>query len=301
MKHPRIYGSVAAVIALTAAVVLYTAHPVKSSDHQDTFNLATRSNTSADITDVFVFPAPDNPNNVVFAMNVSPLVKPLGVMSPPSFDPTVMWQFKISHQASGVEDQVIQLGVTGTGPTQRITMYGPGKPNEIGTTNTFIGTTAGTTTYGQTANLQNNTIQLFAGPRADPFFFDLFAFFTFLGDRNWGTHGSQSDPGPESATNPLGISNGNSAPNIAALTPTYDKTQPPTTPSFNGYAAGTTSNGSNPKSPLGNYACSTNPASDILLGFNVLTYVVEVPKSLITNAGGPTIHVWATANSSTGS
>ncbi len=53
--------------------MLYSVHPAKSSDHQDTYNLATRSNTSADISDVFVFPAPGNPANVVLVMNVSPI------------------------------------------------------------------------------------------------------------------------------------------------------------------------------------------------------------------------------------
>ncbi len=323
MKVQRIIGSVTAVVALTTAGVLYAAHPAKSSDHQDTYNLATRANTSADITDVFVFPAPDNANNVVFAMDVSPLIPP-GMGTSKFFDPTLMYQFKISHKASGVEDQVIQLGVTGTGAAQEITMYGPGAPNEVSTTNTFIGNVAGTTTYNTSSTtLQNGTIKLFAGPRTDPFFFDLFAFFTFAGDRNYGTHTSQADPGPETAANPAGLCNGDYAANIAALTPAYDKTgnANPACPkgvtfaSFNGFPAGTMSNtptkatGAGPFTPaLGTYACSAlpnNPASDTLFAgpFNVLSLVVEVPKSLISGPPYNTsaIHVWATVNSSTGS
>lgn len=313
MKLKQIIGAVTAAVALTAAGILYTVHPAKSSDHQDTYNLATRANTSADITDVFVFPAA-NPNNVVFAMDVSPLIMP-GSGRSHFFDPTLMWQFKISHSTSGVEDQVIQLGVSGTGTNQTITMYGPGAPNEVGTTNTFLKTPTGSATYDTPAtSLQNGTISLYGGPRTDPFFFDLFAFFTFAGDRNYGTHTSQSDPGPETAANPEGLCNGNLAANIAPLTPSYDKAPnppgcptPATTASFNGFAAGTTAgtgaslSGTN----LGNYACSTSPASDTLFAgpFDVLTYVVEVPKSLITGAPFNTsnIHVWATVNSSTGS
>ena len=317
MHLKRIVGSAAPVVAITVAGVLYAVHPAKGSDHQDTYNLATRSNTSADITDVYVFPAPDNPNNVVFAMDVSPLIPP-GAGATKFFDPTLMWQFKISHQASGQEDEVIQLGVTGTGSSQTITLYGPNKPNEIGTTNTFVGAT-GSFTYNQTGTFSNGTIQAFAGPRTDPFYFDLFAFFTFAGDRNYGTHTSQSDPGPETAANPEGLSNGNDAANLSGLAPSYDQTAGgnpgPKAPSFNGFAAGTMSN-TNPSGgaayapALGVYACSTNPATDTLnLGpFNVLAYVVEVPKSLLTTASlnsasstSPNIHVWATVNSSTGS
>src|SRR5271156_2309428 len=300
MSFRRLAGSAAALCAVVAAVALYTVHPVRSSDHQDTYNLANRSNTSADITDGFVFPAPDNANDVVFAMDVSPLI-PAGMGASKFFDPTLMWQFKISHQASGVEDQVIQLGVSGTGPTQTITLYGPAAPNEVGVKNTFLATPAGSATYNTPTTLKNG-IQLFAGPRADPFFFDLFAFFTFEGDKNFGTHTSQSDVGP-AANGPL--FNGDNAGIPAQFAPSYAKTALATTPSFDGFLAGTMS-GAN--SPLGNYACSTNPAQDTLTdlggGFNVLTFAVEVPKSLIyggsSGFSSSVIHVWAVADSSTG-
>jgi hypothetical protein len=311
MKLKRILGGTTAVVALTAAVVLYTVHPVKSSDHQDTYNLATRSNTSADITDVYVFPAPDNANNVVFAMDVSPLIPP-GMGTTKFFDPTLLWQFKISHQASGMEDQVIQITASGTGASQELTLYGPAKPNEIGVKNTVVNVQPeGTIGYNTTGSFQNGTVQFYAGPKSDPFYFDLFAFFTFLGDRNYGTHTSQSDPGFETATNPEGLGNGDVASNIAALAPSYDKTgntpgpNPPANASFNGFASGTMSTSSGGTGgALGAYACSINPASDTLDAgpFNVLTYVVEVPKSLLTTGfNTSTIHVWATVSSSTGS
>jgi hypothetical protein len=320
MQLKPILGAVTAVVALTAAGVLYAVHPARGSDHQDTYNLATRSNTSADITDVYVFPAPDNANNVVFAMDTTPLVKP-GLGTDSFFDPTLMYQFKISHQTSGVEDEVIQVGVTGTGPTQTLTLYGPASPNEVGTTNTFIAPT-GPFTYNTPTTLSAGTIQAFAGPKSDPFFFDLFAFFTFLGDRNYGTHTSQSDPGPETAGNPEGLSNGDTASNLSGLAPSYDKTgnnpgpnDPLTAPSFNGFNTGYVSNvipatGKITSPTLGAYACSVNKASDTLDAgpFNVEAIVIEVPKSLLTtaslnkaNSTSSTIHVWATVNSSTGS
>ena len=209
------------VLAIGAAVVLYTGHPAKSSDHQDTYNLATRANTSADITDVFIFPSPSNPNNVVLAMDVSPLI-PKGMGSSFFFDPSVMWQFKIAHGSTSPEDQVIQFGVTGTGASQIITMYGPGAPHEVGTANTFIAP-AGSFQYNVATQLSNGA-KVFAGPRADPFYFDLFAFFSFLGDRNWATHSSQTDPGPETG-GPL--YNGDSVGAPGAFAPAYDKSANP--------------------------------------------------------------------------
>ena len=97
----RVIGGLLAVAALVVVVIAYSAHVVRSSDHQDTYNLATRSNTSADITDVYVFPSPTNPANVVLAMDVSPLI-PAGMGTAKFFDPTLMWQFKISHGTSGM-------------------------------------------------------------------------------------------------------------------------------------------------------------------------------------------------------
>jgi hypothetical protein len=54
----RLIGSALAIAVMALAVMLYTVHPLRASDHQDTYNLATRSNTSADITDVYIFPSP---------------------------------------------------------------------------------------------------------------------------------------------------------------------------------------------------------------------------------------------------
>ena len=54
--NPRSVGGLLAIAALIVLVVAYSTHALRSSDHQDTYNLATRSNTSADITDVYIFP-----------------------------------------------------------------------------------------------------------------------------------------------------------------------------------------------------------------------------------------------------
>ena len=180
-------------------------------------------------------------------------------------------------------------------PTDRreVVLFGPAKPNEVGTTNTFVQPT-GTVTYNSSATLANG-VQVFAGPRADPFFFDLFAFFSFLGDRNAAAHTSQSDAGTGDA-----FANSNNVGAGATYATTGSKTANPAMPSFAGFPAGTVSN------PTGGYACRTdlpaqNALADIGGGFNVLTYVVEVPKVLLTTGyPGSVIHVWATVNSSTG-
>jgi hypothetical protein len=307
MKLQRIIGSVTAVVALTAAGVLYAAHPVKSSDHQDTYNLANQigHNASADITDVYVYPAPDNANNVVFAMDVWPLIG-TGLGPSKFFDPTILWQFKIAHgAATAPEDEVIQIYATGTGATQTLTLLGPRAPTQVGTTNTVLTVSQGTATYGNVGNFANNTVKFYAGPRADPFVFDLFAFYTFLGDRNYASHTSQADPG---AADSIPNINGNTYAPTSSLAPAYDQAAGRNTaPSFNGFASTVTSETGatgqtavHSASALGNYACNVNPAGNTLATFNVLSFVVEVPKALLENGySSHTIHVWATASSST--
>ncbi len=305
MKLIRTIGSVTAVVAIAAAGVLYSAHAVKSSDHQDTYNLANSvgHNASADITDVFVFPDPNDATKVVFAMDTWPLIS-AGAGATKFFDPTILWQFKISHGAAGgPEDQVIQFAAsTNMSTSQQIAVYGPAKPNEVGVANTLVPVT-GTVTYNNTSGTAlSNGIQVFAGPRADPFVFDLFGFFSFLGDRYYSTHPGGQNDAPGNATTNTKLSNGDTV-GIAAqdASPGDQAGGRATAPSFNGFAAGTTAGAG---SVLGNYACSTdapvNTLADLAGGFNVLSFVVEVPKTLLTT-GYPSsmIHVWATASSNT--
>ncbi len=301
MKLIRTIGSVTAVVALAAAGVLYSAHAVKSSDHQDTYNLANSvgHNASADITDVFVFPDPNDATKVVFAMNTWPLIS-AGAGATKFFDPTILWQFKISHgPAGGPEDQVIQFAAsTNMSTSQQIAVYGPAKPNEVGVANTLVPVT-GTVTYNNTSGAAlSNGIQVFAGPRADPFVFDLFGFFSFLGDRYYSTHSGQNDAAGSAVANTT-LSNGDTVGLAAQVASPGDQAGRAKTPSFNGFPANTMSS-----TAAGAYACSNeapvNALADLAGGFNVLSFVVEVPKTLLTT-GYPSsmIHVWATASSNT--
>lgn len=260
MKPLRIAAPLA-IMLIAGAALLYNAHPTRGSDHQDSNVMVARP--GADITDVYMYPSPTNSSNVVLVMDSHPLIAP-GMGTSTFFDPGVMYQFKIAHGAMGTqnpEDTVIQFFATGTGTGQTITMLGPAAPAQTGTTNTFLSQAqvAGTVAFNQTATLANG-IQLYAGPRADPFFFDLFQFFKIIPDRNQAYHQPGQTVPPASAT------------------------------SFNGFAAGS--------------GCNTAAASDALSSnrFNVLSIVVELPKTMIAPASGSQIvHVWTTASTTSGS
>jgi len=151
----------------------------KASDHADTPEIAASPGT--DITDVYMFPSETNRNNIVLAMNVHPLIGP-GQGKKVSFDPNVLYQFKIDNNGDGVEDLVIQASFFGSGPNQRFHVTGPVRPHTIGGSNVLEG--------GPYATDRINTIwtggegtKIFTGAREDPFFFDLEQFFNILPDR----------------------------------------------------------------------------------------------------------------------
>jgi Domain of unknown function (DUF4331) len=264
MPSRRVLGSAAALVALSAAVFLYAAHPVRGSDHQDSPSVVNRPAT--DITDVYLFPDPNVSGNVVLVMNVHPLLT--HVTAPgASFDPDTLYQFKIVNGPQGTtspENTVVQITAKGQGSNQVLTLRGPGTPPITGTQSQLLPAT-GTFSLNQVTNLAGGVVA-FGGQRADPFFFDLFQFFTILPDRLY--------------SNPR----------------TYDRLGS-STPTFNGYSPGSTSG------PSGSgYACSTNPSVNALTqigsppGFNVLALAISMPASKLETQSSSLVHLWATTS-----
>ena len=263
MQLKRFAASTAAIVALGSAAFIYAAHPARGSDHQD--SPAVVAQPGADITDVFLFPSPADTNKVELVMNVVPLI-PAGMSGKYSLDPGVLYQFKFAHGPLGTTapaDLALQLLPHGTGDKQTVTLYGQrGKIRNPATLGDKLGTFAFNKPNG--TKLDDNIVA-FAGPRADPFFFDLFQFFKILPDRLY--------------SNPR----------------TYDMLGS-SKPTFNGYASGSTSG---PAS--GNYACSTAASTNALTqingGFNVISIVLDVPKSVLALKNQSSIvHAWATAS-----
>jgi hypothetical protein len=257
-------GGLAALVALVLTGVVYTLLPVRGSDHQDSPTTVARP--GADITDVYVYPAA-NPANVVLQMDIHPLLAPGGPTTTAALDPQVLYQFKIAHGAPGVEDTVIQLLPTGAGTGQSIAVYGPFKPTVVGTSS-VIGTSSlvGTVPFNVSAGTTlSNGMKVFIGPRSDPFFFDLFAFFKFLPDRDYKTAGTSAPTGTAFSFNftPAEIASNAAFANCLVGTP--------------------------------NDALSSNH-------FNVLSIVIEAPRALIAPASGSSkINLWATTSTTTGS
>ncbi|WP_073354044.1 DUF4331 family protein [Flavobacterium xanthum] len=192
---------------------------IVAADHIDA--PATMSGDAGDITDVYAFQG-QNTSNLVFAVNTQGLLSP-NATGAATFKDNVMVEINIDNNGDNVEDLVIQA----IKRDDKMYFFGPIAPGKTGTTSTIKTTAAsGNVTisqYGATAlTAEQNGMKFFAGPRDDPFFFDLGQFQAILGGTATG---------------------------------------------FN------------------------NPGKDTFAGTNVMSIVVEVPKTMLGSSS--TINVWA--------
>jgi hypothetical protein len=193
MKKTKIF--ITAFVCLSVAMGGF----ILAADHIDAPAV---TNQSTDITDVYVFRG-ENPDNMVFVANTQGLLSP-GATAGAKFDENTMIEFNIDNNGDYVEDLVIQC----IAKNGKMKVYGPVAPKTTGTTsylniNDFTAQ-VDITPYGQPAIVaEQKGVKVFAGPRDDPFFFDLGRFKQIIA----GTATSFNNPGTDSfaGTNVLGI------------------------------------------------------------------------------------------------
>ena len=172
---------VAATIAL--AGVAGVARLATGSDHQDTPFV--ELNPKTDLTDVYVFPGSAS-GRIVLAMDSRAFLTPAQATDPDqaSFDKNLLYQFKIDNNGDAIEDKVIQVTFTGEGANQQVQVRGPMAPPVVGAMENEVADATPAVTGALNTSLGSaNDIQVFAGPRDDPFFIDLEAAFCILPDR----------------------------------------------------------------------------------------------------------------------
>jgi len=220
MKRNKIMLSIFAVASLITGGIIYAA------DHIDAPAV---TGQSSDITDLYVFQGA-NASNLVFVANTQGLLAP-GSTAAAKFDENTIIEFNIDNSATkdNKEDLVIQCKYDAASNTMQV--YGPAAPSETGTRSKLEGSvtaSAVVTAYGGSAVIgTGGGLQVFAGPRDDPFFFDLNQYKKIIAGTAIGF--LPAGPGP-------------------------------------------------------------GTASDTFAGSNVLSVVVEVPKSLL--GGAASINVW---------
>ncbi|MEO8517099.1 MAG: DUF4331 family protein [Flavobacterium sp.] len=211
MRKPKMLLGLSLVATLGLILV--------AADHADA---PVVTGNASDITDVYAFQGQDT-NNMVFVVNTQGLLSP-GATSSAVFSENVLTEINIDNTGDNVEDLVIQAIKRGG----KMYFFGPTAPGTTGVSSTVkTGAASGSvdiSVYGSapiTATATNG-MKFFAGPRDDPFFFDLGQFKAIL----------------------MGTASG-----------------------FN------------------------NPGTDTFAGTNVLSTIIEVPKSMLGSA--TTINVWA--------
>jgi hypothetical protein len=183
----KFIGVAALAIALTSGWLI-------AADHIDAPAVTGPSSQSLgnDITDVYAFQSPANNANLVLVGNTQGLLSP-GATAGASFDENVMYEFNIDNNGDNVEDLLIQCIVK----NGMLRVIGPAATNTPGIASTIIKnglvTEARVTAYGSSPVVGTNAngIKVFAGPRDDPFFFDLGRFKEVIG----GTQTSFRNPG----------------------------------------------------------------------------------------------------------
>jgi hypothetical protein len=170
--------TVVAAMAVAGATLAFT-RSSRASDHQDTPEV--ELSPRMDINDVYAFPG-SAADRIVLVMTTSSPITP-AQSSSAAFDPNLLYQLKIDNSGDGVEDKVIQITFSGSGPSQQVNVRGPVAPAQAGTMNTLV--TSGSVTSGAiNTNLGTPSgMQVFAGIRDDPFFLDLEQFFRIIPDR----------------------------------------------------------------------------------------------------------------------
>jgi len=172
MKKTKLIIAAAAMALMLAGGILW------ASDHADAPNVKGKS---TDITDLYVFQGA-NADNLVFVGNAQGLMSPATTKTA-SFNENTIIEFKIDNNGDNVEDLVIQCVYR----DHRMYIYGPVKPAQTGFSSTVVGNASvivPVTPYTAASPIvatSKDGIMAFAGPRDDPFFFDLDQFHKITG------------------------------------------------------------------------------------------------------------------------
>lgn len=176
VTRPR--AALAGLVILAGAAAL--ARVALGSDHQDT--PLVELNPTQDMTDVYAFPG-SSTGRIALVLNSRAFLTPAQTAAA-SFDNSLLYQFKVDDDGDAKEDQVIQVTFTGTGANQTVEVRGPIAPPVQGAMGNRVATAAPAVSGRINTVLGSASgMQVFAGPRDDPFFIDLEAAFCILPDR----------------------------------------------------------------------------------------------------------------------
>lgn len=162
MKKTKLFAAIGGLGVACLSIFLLAA------DHIDAPDVAA---TSTDIADFFAFEGA-NPDNTVLVATVQGPLAPMEQTTNARFDEDVLIEFNIDNTGDFVEDLVIQAVKRG----DSMYFFGPVAPVETGLNSSIV--TTATRTAVKISDIEtvetatNNGMQVYAGPRRDPFYFD---------------------------------------------------------------------------------------------------------------------------------
>lgn len=204
MKKKFFLGGLLGLLAVGGIII--------AADHIDAPAVTGPGSTSPgnDITDVYAFQSPADNSKMVFVLNTQGLLSPAASASA-SFPSNVMYELNIDNTGDNIEDLVIQCLVQ----NGKMRVFGPVAPGTTGLASTVktngATTEVAVTPYGAATintSVNANGTRIFAGPRDDPFFFDLARFKEILAGTATVFHaGTAGDPANDSfkGTNVMSI------------------------------------------------------------------------------------------------
>jgi len=150
------------LLLVPLAVVALFAATANAADHRDSPSV--EGDAAADITDVYAFRSPANGDNLVVALDVNGLTPPA---EPTDFGSDVTYNIHVDNTGDLVADATAAVTFSGG----MFTINGLGDP-----------LTGEVTAAGSADEIvtESGGISVFAGPRDDPFFFDLVGFQNFV-------------------------------------------------------------------------------------------------------------------------
>jgi hypothetical protein len=175
-------GAAAVLTAAALAAVALMAREGTSSDHVDTAEV--ELSPQLDLNDVYVFPGSSD-GRIVLVMDVASPTNALG-RSVTRFDPNALYMFKIDNNGDAVEDLVLQfLFDEMTDGSARVNVLGPAAPgaSNVGMINRPLASPVSANNPFNTTFTTANGMQVFTGPRNDPFYLDFEQFVQILPDR----------------------------------------------------------------------------------------------------------------------
>ncbi len=164
---------VAFALAATLIAVMAVPWSAFAADHLDAPSIG--QDPAADITDIYAFRSPENADNLVAVLNVNPLSIPGATDR--GFASDVVYGIHVDNTGDLVADATVGVTFSAAqaGQPQAFTVTGLGAPIVGQTTPSSGGPAAATPNVAVAGG-----IRAFAGPRDDPFFFDLAGFQQFL-------------------------------------------------------------------------------------------------------------------------